>query len=101
MVIAFEDVGAASVDALLTAVRAGIDRTWRESVGGDERVIASIARLLAEAPKDRSADHLIGSSRSYGPFEGARRMVGSRSLAGRLDLVADADQPLHIRAIAA
>jgi hypothetical protein len=28
-------------------------------------------------------------------------MVGSLSLAGRLDLVADADQPLHIRAIAA
>ena len=27
MVIAFEDVGAASVDALLTALRAGIDRT--------------------------------------------------------------------------
>jgi hypothetical protein len=101
MVIAFEDVGAAAVDALLTAVGVGIDPTWRASLGGDERAIAYIARLLAEAPKDRSSDHLIGSSRSYGPFEEARRMVGSRSLAGRLDLVADADQPLHIRAIAA
>jgi hypothetical protein len=101
MVIAFEDVGAASVDALLTAVRAGIDPTWRASVGSDERVIGYIARLLAEAPKDRSSDHLIGSSRSYGPFEEVRRMVGARSLAQRLDIVADGNQPLHIRAIAA
>jgi hypothetical protein len=101
MVIAFEDVGAASVDALLATVRAGIDPTWRTSVGGDERVIAYIARLFAEAPKDRSSDHLICSSRSYAPFEEARRMAGSRSLPERLHLVADADQPLHVRAIAA
>jgi hypothetical protein len=101
MVIAFEDVGAASVDTLLATVRAGIDTSWRASVGGDERVVAYIARLLAEAPKDRSSDHLICSARSYAPFEEARQMAGSQSLAQRLDLVADANQPLHVRAIAA
>jgi hypothetical protein len=101
MVIAFEDVGAASVDALLATVRAGIDPAWRASIGGDERVIAYIAGLLAEAPKDRSSDHLICSSRSYAPFEEARQMAGSQSLAQRFDLVADANQPLHVRAIAA
>jgi hypothetical protein len=101
MVIAFEDVGAASVDALLAAVRAGIDPTWRASMGGDERAITQVARLLADAPKDRSSDHLIGCARSYAPFEDARRMVGSLPLDRRLDLVADADQPLYLRAIAA
>jgi hypothetical protein len=101
VVIAFEDVGAASVETLLTVVRAAIDPKWRASIGGDERVIPYIARLLATAPKDRSADHLICCSRSYEPFEEIRRMAGSLSLAGRLDLVADADQPLHARAIAA
>jgi hypothetical protein len=101
MVIAFEDVGAASVDALLVAVRAAIDLGWRANVGSDERVIASVARLLAEAPKDRSADHLICSSRSYPPWEEARRMAGSRSIMRRLDLVAENEQPLHVRAIAA
>ena len=101
MVIAFEDVGAASIDALLVAVRAAIDPGWRANVGGDERVIAYVARLLAEAPKDRSADHLICSSRSYPPWEEARRMAGSRSIAGRFDLVGENEQPLHVRAIAA
>ena len=101
MVIAFEDVGAASIDALLVAVRAAIDPGWRANVGSDERVIAYVARLLAEAPKDRSADHLICSSRSYPPWEEARRMAGSRSIMRRLDLVAENEQPLHVRAIAA
>jgi hypothetical protein len=72
MVIAFEDVGAASVDALLAAVCAGIDPTWRASMGGDERAITHVARLLADAPKDRSSDHLIGCARSYAPFEELR-----------------------------
>jgi hypothetical protein len=101
MVIAFEDVGAASVEALLTVVRAAIDPNWRTSVGGDERVIVHIARRLAAAPKDRSADHLICSSRNYPRFEDIRRMVGTLSVARRLDLVADADRPLHLRTIAA
>ena len=65
-VIAFEDVGAASVDALVRAVAAGTDPRSRAGVGGDQRVVAHIARLLAEAPKDRSADHLICCARSLG-----------------------------------
>jgi hypothetical protein len=101
VVIAFEDVGAASIDALLVAVRAATDPRWRASIGSDERVIAHVARLLAEAPKDRSADHLICSSRSYPPWEDARRMVGSLPIMLRLDLVAENEQPLHVRAIAA
>jgi hypothetical protein len=101
MVIAFEDVGAASIDALLVAVRAATDPSWRASIGSDERVIPYIARLLAAAPKDRSADHLICCARSYTPWEDARRMAGSRSIKRRLDLVAETEQPLHVRAIAA
>src|ERR1700722_6940285 len=40
LVIAFEDVGAASLDALLVAVRAAIDPGWRANLGSDERVVA-------------------------------------------------------------
>ena len=100
MVIAFEDVGAAAVDAVVKAVCAGTEPQWRAAVG-DERVIVYIARLLAEAVKDRSADHLVCCARSYAPWEEARRMVGSQPLIRRLDLVADSAQPLHVRAIAA
>jgi hypothetical protein len=101
LVIAFEDVGVGSVDALIKSTAACTDPYWRASVGGDERVLCSVARLLAEAPKDRSPDHLIGAAWSHPSFEEVRHMVGERRLAQRLDLVADASLPLPLRAIAA
>jgi hypothetical protein len=54
MVIAFEDVGIGSIDALTTTVAAAGDSAWRKSHGGDLRLVAYLAGLLAEAPKDRS-----------------------------------------------
>ena len=53
------------------AVAAGTEPGRRATLGGDERVIVYIARLLAEAVKDRSADHLVCSARSYTPWEEA------------------------------
>jgi hypothetical protein len=44
---------------------------------------------------------LIGAAWSYPKLEEARCMVGERSLAHRLDLVADTSLPLPVRAIAA
>ncbi len=101
LVIAFEDVGVASVDALIEATTACTDPAWREGVGGDERALRHVARLLANAPKDRSPDHLISVAYSHPAFEDARGQVGAMSLARRIDLVADMTMPLSVRAIAA
>jgi hypothetical protein len=62
MVIAFEDVGIGSVDALTATVAAAGDSAWRKNHGGDLRLAAYLAALLAEAPKDRLADYLCDAN---------------------------------------
>ena len=100
LVIAFEDVGIGSLDALVETTAACTDPNWRSSFGGDIVALCFVARLLAEAPKDRSADHLIGAAWSHPKFEEQRQMVGARSLAQRIDLVMDTNLSLPVRAIA-
>ena len=58
IVIAFEDVGIGSIDAITTAVVASSDAAFRKTCGGDVRVAAHLSTILADAPKDRSADFL-------------------------------------------
>jgi hypothetical protein len=102
LVIAFEDIGIASVDALIKTTAACTAPSWRANVeGGDERVLCLIARLLAEAPKDRSPDHLISAAQSHPELEDARRRVGAMSIAQRVDLAANDTRPLPERAVAA
>jgi hypothetical protein len=57
--IAFEDVGVGSVDTLIQTTTACTGSDWRAGIGGDEVSLRIVVRLLAEAPKDRSPDHLI------------------------------------------
>lgn len=100
LIIAFEDVGIGSVDALVQTVARV--KTADAGMGeANQRAVGAIARLLAEAPKDRSADHLIGAAWSHPAFEDARRVIGDASHAERLDLVAEHDASLPVRAIAA
>jgi hypothetical protein len=102
LVIAFEDVGVASVDALIKTTAVCTAPNWRANVeGGDERVLCLIARLLAEAPKDRSPDHLIGVAQSHPAFEAARLRIRAMTIAQRIDVVANASRPLPERAVAA
>ena len=58
IVIAFEDVGIGNVDALATVIGVASDRAWRTRHGGDLRLAIVLARVLAAAPKDRSADYV-------------------------------------------
>src|SRR5690242_2172687 len=58
IVIAFEDIGIGNVDAVTTTVAAAEDSAWRKAQGGDIRLAIAVASILAEAPKDRSADYL-------------------------------------------
>ena len=102
LVIAFEDVGIASIEALIKTTAACTAPSWRASVdGGDERVLRLLARLLAEAPKDRSPDHLISVAQSHPELEDARRRVGAMTIAQRVDLAASDTRPLPERAVAA
>ena len=87
MVIACEDVGAADPGAVVKTVLAAESPQWRERSGGNARVAACLARMLAEAPKDRSADYLICAARSYPALEPMRESAGSQPLAERLALV--------------
>jgi hypothetical protein len=100
IVIAFEDVGVGSVDALLQTTRACMSAEWRLAVGGDELSLRTLVRLLAEAPKDRSADHLICAAHDHPTFEEDRRKVGAVSVARRIKLVAEAALSLPTRSIA-
>jgi hypothetical protein len=61
MVIAFEDVGVANIDAITAVVVASSDAALRKSWGGNSHIAIHLARLLAAAPKDRSADYLVGA----------------------------------------
>jgi hypothetical protein len=101
IIIAFEDVGAASPDVVATTVSACTDKSWRKHSGGDARVATCLARLLAEAPKSRSAEHLITSSNHHSSWEKERTVVGSRSTADNLATVADKSKSLALRALAA
>lgn len=97
-IIAFEDVGVGSVSALASASSSN-DPAWRAHLGGDIPTIIYVTRLLAEAPKDRSAEHLIRLAHGYEGYEEARDLVGLASHKDRLQFISDEDQPLHVRAI--
>ena len=61
MVIVFEDVGVANIDAITAVVAASSDAALRKSCGGNIHIAIHLAGLLAESPKDRSADYLVGA----------------------------------------
>lgn len=101
MVIAFEDVGAGCIEAVGDAVAIGTDKDARTAAGSDEQVAVWLARRLAHAPKDRSADYLICSARNHVSLDQARDLIGSSSGIDRLSMVLDPSLPLPVRATAA
>jgi hypothetical protein len=100
LVIACEEVGVAAVRALVQTATACADPNWRLRFGGDVAALRSVVRLLADAPKDRSADHLVRAASSHPAFEEARSRIAGASRAERRDLIEDFDVPLATRAIA-
>jgi hypothetical protein len=95
LAIAFEDVGIDSVKALIKTVAVCADAS------ASEGALCGIARLLAKATKDRASSHLAAAAKSHPIFEDARRIVGESSHSARLDLIAEDDASLTVRAIAA
>ena len=101
MIIAFEDVGAACPDVVAMTVSACTDKSWQKQSGGDVVVALHLARLLAETPKSRSAEHLITSSNHHPSLGKERTAVSDRSMADNLATVADKSNGLGLRALAA
>jgi hypothetical protein len=101
IIIAFEDVGAGSTDVVAMTVAASTDARWRKRSAGDAVVAAHLARLLADAPKSRSAEHLITSSDCHPSFEQERLLVSASSIADNLTVVADNSKSLMHRALGA
>src|ERR1035437_9985533 len=74
MVIVFGDVGAASLDAVALTVAASTDPSWRKKNGGDLHIAVQLARILAEAFKSRSAEHLVTSAQHHPSFAKLRML---------------------------
>jgi hypothetical protein len=101
MIIAFEDVGLGACDVVIATVTACADPVFRKSTGGNVRTVMDLSRRLAEAAKDRSADHLIAAATAHPRLESTRRRMAALQPAARLAIVADSRLPLCVRATAA
>jgi hypothetical protein len=99
-VVAFEDIGIGSVDALTMIVAAADDSAWRKNHGGDLKLAVHLAGVLSEAPKDRSADYLCGA-RDHPALAGFAQAMANTALKSRLSHVHDQALGLPQRAIAA
>ena len=101
IVIALEDVGVGAIDVVTTVVAASSDASLRKTCGGDARVAAYLAGLMADAPKDRSTDYLISAAQ----HQPACREFGTRcslmSWDERKEVLADFAIPLEFRSVAA
>src|SRR5580692_8157195 len=81
--IAYEDIGVGDIDALIETVAACTSSEWR-SQQGNARVLAYLARRLAEAPKDRSADYLMWAASDHEGLGEARETCRRASINDRL-----------------
>ena len=100
MVIAFEDIGIGSVDALTMIVAAADDSAWRKNHGSDLKLAVHLAGVLSEAPKDRSADYLC-DAKDHPMLTEFWRAMEKASLESRLSHVQDQALGLPQRAVAA
>ncbi len=101
LIIACEDVGIGALGAvILTATYSANAKALRD-MGGDEAAILATSQMLAEAPKDRSADLLFAAALHDPALEIMRTRCRFAPLARRLEFVADPSLSLPKRALAA
>ncbi len=101
IVIACEDVGIGSLDAVIAAVARAAKPKSRREAGGDEAAALATVEMLAEAPKDRSADLLWAAAQHDPALEIMRLGCRLVPLARRLEFVADPTLSLPERAVVA
>lgn len=98
-VIAFEDVGAADLDAVYMTTAALTGQNVRLRMGGEWRAACFLVDLLARAPKCRAADDLSWVARQHPAYEAQREQIASTRFAAALE-VAAGTSPLVDRTIA-
>src|SRR5690606_24499062 len=101
VVIAVEDIGIACPATLIEVIGLCSDRKCRRQIGDDEDAARYLARRLAAAPKDRSADLLASAVCCHPWLETVRKEVRRLTTYGRLDWVADLQRFFCERAVAA
>ena len=99
-VIAFEDVGVGSIDAVTAGVAASSDAAFRKACGGNERVAIYLASVMAKVAKDRSADFICGA-KDHPNLASSADALAKASLEEKLASVRDHELALPKRAIAA
>jgi hypothetical protein len=100
LIIACEDVGIGARGAVvMTAARCANAKALREK-GSEETTALATTQMLAEAPKDRSADLLFAVALHDPALEVMRSRCRSVSVARRLEFVADPTLSLPERALA-
>jgi len=101
LTIAFEDVGVGSVPTLVMLAGLATSPLARQQFGGETEAVLHAVRCLCGAPKDRSSDYLLSMAQADPNLEATREFCGSKGSDGSLALLADNEQPLSSRAIAA
>jgi hypothetical protein len=101
VIIAFEDIGIGLPDAIVKTVVASTDARWRRQIGDDSLIACHLVRLLAEAPKSRSTEHLITAAWHHPSFELHRRLVSNSGFSTNLDTISAPSRDFVLRAISA
>ena len=101
LVIACEDVGIGALDAVIVTTSRCTNPKACRGAGGDEAAALATAQMLAEAPKDRSADMLCAAADHDPALKAMRASCRFVPVARRLEFVADPTLSLPERAFAA
>lgn len=101
LVIAIEDVGIGCIDTVKEVVAVCSDREYRGRLSSDQDAAQYLARRMASAPKDRSADLLMSAIRHHPALEATRKAVEALTPDGRRSWAADPSRSLYERATAA
>jgi hypothetical protein len=101
MLIASEEVGAGCLDTFATAAAICQNAVWRSKLAQPEQLVLQLVRLLSEAPKERSSEYLSMTALHHPTLAETRRAIRRLSANQRMEVIADLDQLLLTRAIAA
>ena len=100
IIIAFEDIGIGAPELVAAVTRDCAQALRRTPEAGDAAALAELARRMAAAPKDRSADYLISAIKHHPDWERHRVAVVRLAIEDRIRLAAAPAADLALRATA-
>ena len=100
IIIAFEDIGIGAPELVAAVTRDCAQALRRTPEAGDAAALAGLARRMAAASKDRSADYLISAIKHHPDWERHRVAVARLAIHDRIRLAIDPAAGLAVRATA-